>query len=177
MPGPQPPPLPLSPPQQTLLQRLAQRQTAPHNLVQRAQIVLAAADGRNNSHIARRLGLSLNTVKRWRRRWNEAAPGLEAVADEPKALEALILDTLSDQPRSGSPPKFSSEQVTEIIALACQTPETFGRPVTHWTARELAEAAINHGLVASISPRQAGRFLKSGRRATAPQPHLAPSRD
>jgi len=177
MPGPEPPPLLLSTPQRTLLERITQRHTAPQNLVRRAHILLAAAEGLNNSQIARRFGSGLNTVKRWRRRWVEAQPQFEAVAEDAKQLELRIIDTLSDEHRSGTPPTFSAEVVAEIIALACQKPEDFGRPVTHWTPRELAEEAIKQGIVTSISPRQAGRFLKRSRPATASKSVLAQSRD
>lgn len=177
MPGPEPPPLQLSPPEEHLLERITQRHTAPQNLVRRAHIILAAAEGLNNSQIARRIDSGLNTVKRWRRRWVEAQPRFQTVADDAKKLEARIIDTLSDEHRSGAPPTFSAEVVAGIIALACQKPEDFGRPVTHWTPRELAEEAIKQGLVESISPRQAGRFFKRSRAAAASESHLAQSQD
>ncbi|MCB0845308.1 MAG: helix-turn-helix domain-containing protein, partial [Bacteroidetes bacterium] len=37
----------------------------------RAQILLLAHQGQSNSHIQRSLGISRNTVKVWRRRWEE----------------------------------------------------------------------------------------------------------
>ena len=177
MPGPVPPPLVLSTPQEHTLERITQRHTAPQNLVRRAHIILAAADGLNNSQIARRFGAGLNTVKRWRHRWVEAQPQFEAVAEDAKQLELRIIDTLSDEHRSGTPPTFSAEVVAEIIALACQKPEDVGRPVTHWTHRDLADEVVKQGIVDSISPRQAGRFLKRSRHATASESLLAQSRD
>ena len=63
--------------------------------------------------------------------------------------------------------------VSAILAVACEPPENSGRPVTHWTPRELADEVIKRGIVASISPRQVGRFLKWGRVAAASQPLLA----
>jgi hypothetical protein len=61
----------------------------------RACIILDAADGRNNSQIARDLNISLDMVRLWRRRWiARAASNL----DEP-----AILDCLTDAPRSGRP--------------------------------------------------------------------------
>jgi hypothetical protein len=61
----------------------------------RACIILDAADGRNNSQIARDLNISLDMVRLWRRRWLE----LDAASmDEP-----TILDCLTDAPRSGRP--------------------------------------------------------------------------
>jgi putative transposase len=67
---------------------------------------------------------------------------------------------LSDSPRSGWAGKFSAEQVAQIIAVACEPPEKCGRPVTHWTPRELADEVKKRSIVASISVRQVGRFLK-----------------
>jgi putative transposase len=83
---------------------------------------------------------------------------------------------LGDRPRGGSPGKFTAEQVTQILAIACEEPEASGRPVTHWTPRELADEVIQRGIVESISPRQVGRSLKIGRAPAAPQPLLAECR-
>ena len=47
-----------------------------------------------------------------------------------------------------------------IVAIACEPVAESERPVTEWTARELADEAIKRGIVSSISTRQAGRFLK-----------------
>lgn len=67
---------------------------------------------------------------------------------------------LSDLPRSGNPGKFTPEQVTLILALACEPPEQSGRPITHWTCKELADEAQKRGIVASISESQVGRYLR-----------------
>jgi len=48
------------------------------------------------------------------------------------------------------------------VALACEGPEHWQRPISHWTPRELADEAIKRGMVPSLSPRHVGRFLKSG---------------
>ena len=47
-----------------------------------------------------------------------------------------------------------------ILALACKPPEQFGRPVTHWTAKELALEVIQQGIVSHISERTMGRLLE-----------------
>ena len=80
-----------------------------------------------------------------------------------RAIEAV----LSDEPRPGAPGKFTPEQVTQILAVACEPPEKSGRPITHWTAHELADEVVKRGIVASISPSQVGRYL----REAALQPH------
>ena len=59
-------------------------------------------------------------------------------------LIALIIKLLSDCTRSGTPNFFSTEQVVQIVALACENPQASQRPVSHWSARELADEAINY---------------------------------
>jgi transposase len=54
-----------------------------------------------------------------------------------------------------------------ILAVACEPPEKSGRPITHWTAHELADEVIKRGIVPSISVTQVGRYL----REAALQPH------
>lgn len=57
-----------------------------------------------------------------------------------------------------------------IVALACEAPAGSGRPISQWTGREVADEAIQRGIVAAISPRHAARLLKkgtSGRTASA----------
>ena len=74
----------------------------------------------------------------------------------------MISDVLSDEPRSGGPCTFSAEQLTQILAVACEKPQDCGRPVTHWTPRELAHEVIKRGVVESISKRHVDRILKGG---------------
>ncbi len=49
--------------------------------------------------------------------------------------------------------------MTQIMAIACESPEQSGRPVDHWTHRELADEAKQRGIVPSISASQVGRYL------------------
>jgi putative transposase len=67
---------------------------------------------------------------------------------------------LQDAERSGAPATFSLEQILQLFALACEQPETYGRPISHWTARELAEEMVNQKIVERISPRHVGRLLE-----------------
>jgi putative transposase len=62
---------------------------------------------------------------------------------------------------------FSTEQVVQIVALACENPEASGYPVSHWSPRELATEAVKRGIVEKISPRSIGRFLKRSDFTTA----------
>lgn len=178
MPGPKPLSVTLSEKQRGLLEHLSRRQASPHRLVRRVQTILAAADGVSNEAIAQRLHLCRDTVRDWRQRWQEGAEALEAAevaGDADKVLLARIEALMDDAPRSGSPGDFSAEQLAQIISVACESPEDCGRPVTHWTPRELADEVIKRGIVPRISPRTVGRFLKGGRSQAASLDLLAQS--
>jgi transposase len=151
--------------QEVILKQVVRRHTSPQRLVKRAKILLYAAQGQSNSQIARKMGIVRNTVILWRGRWREASVGLKALETEEteeKPLREAIADVLDDAPRPGSPGKFSAEQVVQILALACEDPQLSERPISHWSARELADEAGQRGIVESISPQQVDRFLKSG---------------
>jgi hypothetical protein len=60
----------------------------------------------------------------------------------------------------------ASEQIVQIVAVACEQPESSRRPISHWTPRELAQEVVKRGIVQEISPRSVGRFLKGGNAAT-----------
>lgn len=60
----------------------------------------------------------------------------------------------------------------QIIALACEPPEAYGRPISHWSSTELADEAIRQGIVESISAGHLRKALKK-RLATASEPLLA----
>jgi len=131
-------------------------------LAERVQIVLGSADGKRSVDQAAALGVDGQRVNRWRRRFAAAAERLAAasVPEVPEQeLEAVLLDVMADEERSGVPPTFTAEQLTQIIALACRAPKDVGVPVTHWTPKELAIEAIRQGIVASISTRHIARFL------------------
>jgi transposase len=155
--------------QQDILLTIRNATTAPSHLRQRASIILLAFSGLRNEEIAERIGLGRRPVGRWRRRWAKAWSGLidlecrETKAELRRAIEAL----LTDEARPGAPGKFTPEQVTQILAVACEPPEKSGRPITHWTAFELADEVVKRGIVASISTSQVGRYL----REAALQPH------
>jgi len=92
----------LTDPDRAELQSLARARKAPLRSVQRACIILAAADGQSNAQIARDLGLHVDTVRTWRGRF--AAHGMKG---------------LGDRPRSGRPPLFAATVVAGVKALAC----------------------------------------------------------
>jgi putative transposase len=49
------------------------------------------------------------------------------------------------------------------VALACEAPAQTGRPISQWTAREIAAEITQRQIVDQISPRHAARLLKKGR--------------
>ena len=160
--------------EQAILQGLRNSGKTQQRLARRAQIVLALAQGRSVSAIAQRLALTRPTVRKWRDRWRDAADRfVQAQREDEQPLEPLIVEVLSDARRSGKPADFTAEQITQIVALACESPEESGRPISQWTHRELAREAEKRGVVETISHRSVGRFLKRSRSQTASEPVLA----
>ena len=155
--------------QAQILQSMTRSTTLSQRLVQRASVILRAFAGESNEGIAKQVKLGRKPVGLWRRRWKESFDCLVSIeCREPRAaLRRAIEDVLSDAPRSGAFGKFTPEQVTLIMTIACEPPELSGRPVAEWTYAELADEAIKRKIVSSISPSQVGRYL----RAADLQPH------
>jgi putative transposase len=154
MPGPKPEPIELSDKTRQDLEKLAARHTTGQQKAQRARIILKAGEGKNNAEIARELNQSIDMVRLWRRRWHEL---------EPIAWEDLSgAERLDDLPRPGAPARLTADQLCQIEQMACEAPETAGRPISQWTGRELADEMVARGIVVSISPRHAARLLKKG---------------
>src|SRR5215210_6145763 len=182
--GPKPPPIMLTPTQRETLQRLERRQRSSQQLVRRVRIVLEAASGASNTRIAGLLGIDRGQVRTWRKRWLECVPRLIAAEEEDDGrstngvlITEVVEEVLADEPRPGTPPTFGPEQVVRIVALACEDPrEESGRPITHWSTAELADEAIERGIVQSISARSVGRFLGRGGSETPQDALLAKQR-
>jgi len=161
--------------QQLLLQTMAFSRCCPRGLAHRAEIILLAFDGLTNEEIARKLNCERHGIGTWRRRWQKAfhrSTVIECV-EKPPTLRGAIEAVLGDRPRAGCGGKFAAEQIAQIMAVACEPPENSGRPVTHWTPRELTDEVIKRGIVSAISVRHVGRFLQDGGTATARGPLLA----
>ena len=155
--------------QQQLLQQITRCKTNSYRLVQRAQLVLFAATGMKNIMIGEQLQLSRTSVRQWRHRWLESAKQLQAAQAEgisDSELMQKLVGVLSDEQRPGGPAKFSLEQIVQIVAVACEQPQSSRRPISHWTPKELAQEVVKRGIVQEISPRSVGRFLKRGDIAT-----------
>jgi len=103
------------------LVKYSRGRSAPKRLVERARIVLMAADGQQNQVIAATLGLSRPTVQLWRDRF--AAHGIPGIE--------------KDASRPGRKPKLSTAKVRRLIKA---TLETTPPNATHWSVRSMAEA-------------------------------------
>jgi transposase len=115
-----------------LLQRWAKGRATPARLVLRAQIVLAAADGKQNKVIAQALKTNAPLVSKWRTRFAQSGvAGIE-----------------KDAPRGGRPSKARDAMAATIIEWTTRRkPDN----ATHWTTRTLARAlGTNHSLVRRV---------------------------
>jgi len=134
------------------LEKLVKWHQVGQQIALRARIVLAAARGEKNQEIAQTYKISSETVRLWRNRWVK----LQDISLDDLGIE----DRLADAPRSGAPGRITADQRCRIEALACEKPEESDRPITHWTAREIADELMERKIVEHISPRHAARLLK-----------------
>jgi len=133
----------LTPEQEARLQRLSACYMVPFATVQRAQILLLAHryPQWQNAAIAQQLGCHINTVKRWRQRWQTT-------------------QTLSDAPRAGTPRTFTSLQRVQVVALACSPPRQYDKPWQRWSGEKLAQGAVERQIVESIAPSTIRTWLR-----------------
>ena len=89
------------------LEVLARSRTQPVRLVERARIVILAACGHTNAEIARRVGCSDDTARKWRRRWSPW----------------IGLASLDDLDRCGRPARVRPEDRAALVKLACDRPK------------------------------------------------------
>ncbi|MBX3649720.1 MAG: IS630 family transposase [Rhodocyclaceae bacterium] len=114
-------PLQVSEAERAELTSLASRRTTAQALALRARIVLGCAEGAQNKDVAARLGVSENTVGKWRRRFAEHR-----------------LEGLRDEPRSGTPRTLEDAQIEAVIV---RTLESLPPDATHWSSRSMARAS------------------------------------
>jgi transposase len=126
--------LPISPADLATLRRWSSATHAPAVLVQRAKLLLLAAEGVANTEIAERLGISRPTVIAWRKRY---------------CREGLT-GQLADRPRRGRPQTVRRARRAEILATSLAPPPAH-LGVTHWSSRLLAgELGVSHSTVARV---------------------------
>jgi transposase len=113
-------PLAISDEQREVLETLAGSRTAEYRLVQRAHVLLLAADGVSNSEISEVVGVSRPTVLAWRGQFEK--DGLVGFGEVAKGR--------------GRKPSISEEKVAEIVDLTLHSkPEG----ETHWSCRSMAK--------------------------------------
>lgn len=140
--------------EQAALVRLTKQHGSAQQLVLRARIVLAANEGHSNAEIARRLLVSVETVRLWRGRWT----ALQDISLKDRGVE----ERLADASRPGVPARITAEQRCQMELLACEAPSQSGRPISQWSGREIAQEMVQRGIVEKISRRHAARLLKKG---------------
>lgn len=114
------PPVELAPLERSELESwIADPRQAPE-LALRARIVLCCADGASNMNAARTLGVTRETVGKWRKRYLE------------HRIQGLL-----DEPRPGAPSTIGEEDVERVRRLMCTEPPGGGT----WTTRRMARAA------------------------------------
>jgi hypothetical protein len=155
--------------QQSILEQVVRSFTAPQRLIQRAHVILLGFGHWLNVEIAKEVGLDRKQVGQWRSRWQASFDALVAIEcrESQAALRRAIEDVLSDAPRAGSPGTFTAEQVTQVLAVACEEPSQSGLPIDDWTGRELAAELVRRKIVEAISPSTVQRYLAQ----SALQPH------
>lgn len=103
------------------LERYDRGRTVEQALALRARMVLQCAEGRLHGDIAAELGVAIQTVGKWRRRFARGR-----------------IDGLADAPRPNVHRKLADERIEEVIRLALETTPK-GR--THWSTRQMAKRA------------------------------------
>lgn len=149
----------VTPVQKAILEKLISASTTPIALLKRAQIILYAASN-STYYVVNNLKISWKTVQKWVDRWQKYTVEFSKINEKSKhELRSLIVECLSDRPRSGKPSKFTPEQVLKIFNLACLKPQQFHLPISHWSSRSLAQQAMKMGIVEKISHSKISIFL------------------
>src|SRR3984893_12292540 len=113
------------------LERWARRPKSAQALAQRSRIILGCAAVKPNTVVARKLGLTHQTVGKWRQRFVE------------RRLEGLL-----DEPRPGAPRQVGDAQVERVVRL---TLESTPADATHWSTRAMAKrSGLSQTMVSRI---------------------------
>lgn len=163
---PHSPQITISEQQKEVLSRITRQRTADFREVDRAQLILKIGMGQPNAKIAKIMNCGIPKVRHWRinRLQNQTLINqIETDPEKNNQIEKTIRRILSDNPRLGAPATYSSEEYCQILAIALETPEESGRPISQWSSRDLADECEKRGLTSGISARQIGRFLKGSR--------------
>lgn len=152
---------------EVILNQLVSKRTIKKHFELRINIVLMSAKTISYQTIKKKLQTSEPTISFWRQRWYNNQDKLQTfitgidnqnVTDN--NIKKEILTILDDAPRSGTPAEFTDEIQKKIMAVACESPQQYELPFSHWTHKELAKQVIKLGIVNSISGGHLGRLLK-----------------
>lgn len=150
--------------QRELLEEFSRSRKEPHQLVERAKLILYIVDSGNVSslQVKEYFGSSEKWVKQWRKRWSlrQAALAEQEARLSVKAYGQAVRQALSDEKRSGAPAIYTAEQQCRLYELACQSPSASGYPLSHWDSKSLRLELIKRGIVEDISVSTVARFLK-----------------
>ena len=155
--------LQLSETQKNILLAITKRRSSPQHLIRRVKVVLLAAQGQNNKEIAPQVGLNRKSVGTWRIRWGKEQEKInvfEADGNEKALLKFITEVVLADDPYNGKRGKYTAEQITQLYAIACENPQDSGRPISHWSCRELADEMVKRRIVEHIPISTVWDFLK-----------------
>ena len=109
----------LSEEERSALEALASRRKSAQGMALRARIVLACAEEVESKQVAASLGVSADTVGKWRRRFADKR-----------------LDGLYDEPRSGTPRRIEDARIEAVIVA---TLESAPADATQWRSRGMAK--------------------------------------
>lgn len=124
-PGPKPITISLTAQDRLDLEAVIRQATSPQRDVFRAQIVLLAADGYNNTEIADEIGCQRKTARKWRDRFADAGRA-----------------GLTDEPRPGRPPIYDDSVRALITALACELPAERQLPLSRLSTADIHDQAV-----------------------------------
>ena len=113
------------------LEQWVRSRTTPQRQVERARILLAAADGISGHRMSKEIGVSRPTVQLWIDRYEEHG-----------------LAGLNDRPRPGRPREITVADEEEVVRITVEEKAPAG---THWSTRLLGrEVGLHHSQVARI---------------------------
>ena len=154
--------------QKELLEQEVKRHQLSEQLRIRIQIILKAAQGASNKSLAREFAPgNAKIIRKWRNRWaakQAALHELEELLQGRRAMKKRLLEAmlglLQDAAGRGVSSNFTLGQEEQIVAMACKKPADYGFADENWTQKLLAKAAVEEGIVRSISQSKICSILK-----------------
>ena len=126
------------------LKKIQTKPSSEYREVKRASIILMAHQQKSNVQIAQKLGISVPTASKWRKRYCNSG-----------------LSGLCDAPRSGRKPVFLPEVKFEAMHIACTSPEQYLHGVTKWSYAKIAQVLVLTTIVKTISETRVQTWLKT----------------